>query len=265
MHSLPADLVNLPFLGARTDTHALFQYLLGPAAANGTVEFSIPGWVALREHLVVGARVTFHLPFRAREDFFDEAEIVSVRADAEQGGQAATARLTGRSPLRYPVRADPASGTVRFLNDEGTPTEPLALARALIRDCELGKQGVRVYFKHLVPLFSRITLFPTDDYARLRTALFDELRDKIAANIAAFARWSEALAPDTLRAADLPSLLDLEALRAAIEPEINNELFDAVFATDAIRQYLNAIRLLERRLCLNYNTLVLLYASALRD
>lgn len=261
--SLPVDLVNLPFLGARTDTHALFQYLL-TGGAGDTVDFAVPGWVALREHLTPGAKITFHLPFRARQDFFDEGEIVSVRADSEQGGQAATARLTHRSPLRYPVYADPASGAVVFRDSEGTVAEPLALARALLRDCELGKQGVRVYFKHLVPLFSRITLFPTREYAQLRTVLLEEIRGKIEANAAAFARWGANIGAENFQANDLPSVLDLEALRAATEPEINNELFDAVFATDTITQYLNAIRLIESRLCLNYNTLVLLYSAALR-
>ena len=260
---LPVDLVNLPFLGARTDGHALFQYLL-TGGAGDTVDFAIPGWVALREHLTVGAKITFHLPFRARADFFDEGEVVAVRADSEQGGQAATARLTGRSPLRYPVYADPGAGTVVFRDSRGDTAEPLALARQLLKDCELGKQGVRVYFKHLVPLFSRITLFPTQDYARLRVVLLEEIRAKIEANAAAFARWREQVEAENFTAGDLPTALDMEALRAATEPEINNELFDAVFTTDTITQYLNAIRLIERRLCLNYNTLVLLSAAALR-
>lgn len=262
--TLPVDLANLPFLGARTDTHALFQYLL-VAAEGDRVEFAVPGWVALREHLTPGAKVTFHLPFRAREDFFDEAEVEAVRADAEQGGQVANARLTGRSPLRYPMLVAPTQGAVEFRDLEGAPAEPLALARAVLRDSALGKQGVRVYFKHLVPLFSRITLFPDEDYRRLRFLLLEEIRGRIEANAAAFERWAEQVADEKLRVGDLATLLDLEALRAATEPEINNELFDAVFATDTIRQYLNAIRLIERRLCLNYNTLVLLYSTALRS
>jgi hypothetical protein len=134
----------------------------------------------------------------------------------------------------------------------------------VLRDCALGKHGVRVYFKHLVPLFSRITLFPSEEYRRLRFILLEEIRGKIEANASAFERWADAVAAETLKPGDLATALDLEALRAATEPEINNELFDAVFNTSAITQYLDAIRLIERRLCLNYNTLVLLYAAALR-
>lgn len=261
--SLPVDLVNLPFLGARTDSHALFQYLLAGGGGD-TVEFSIPGWVVLREHLTVGARVTFHLPFRARADFFDEGEVIAVRADAEQGGQIATARLTGRSPLRYPVYAEPDTGAVVFHGADGSPAAPVELTRALLRDCTLAKSGVRVYFKHIVPLFSRITLTPSKDYAQLRGFLLEEIREKIEANVAAFNRWSETVSADGFSMDDLPAALDLEAVRAAVEPEINNELFDTVFDRAHTAQYLDAIRLLERRLCLNYNTLVLLYAATLR-
>lgn len=261
---LPVDLANLPFLGARTDTHALFQYVL-TGTRGDEVDFAIPGWVALREHLEPGARITFHLPFRAREDFFDEGGIIAVSADTEQGGQSATARLDGRSPLRFPVLADPSTGTVMFRDSEGAPIEPLELARAVLRDCELGKQGVRVYFKHLVPLFSRITLFPTEEYKQLRVVLLEEVRGRIEANAATFARWRALVDDEKFSASDLATRLDLEELRAATEPEINNELFDAVFNTDAITQYLNAIRLIERRLCLNHNTLVLLYAAALKS
>ncbi len=256
--------MNLPFLGARTDSHALFQYLL-LGGSGDCVDFAIPGWVALREHLAPGAKVSFHLPFRARADFFDEGEVVTARPDAEQGGQIATARLTGRSPLRYPVFAEPATGTIAFHDSDGAPAEPVELARALLRDCALAKNGVRVYFKHIIPLFSRITMVSSKDYAQLRTVLLGEIRGKIAANAAAFAQWGEAIAADDFVVGDLPGVLDLEALRAAVEPEINNELFDSVFDRTVTAQYLDAIRLLERRLCLNYNTLVLLYAAALQS
>lgn len=256
--------VNLPFLGARLDTHALFQYVLLGEKGDGDLNFAIPGWVALREHLAPGARVAFHLPFQLHADFFDEGEIIVVEADPAQGGQRAQARLTGRSALRYPVYAEPGEGRVIFTDADGGPVETENLVRTLLKDCMLTKGGVRVYFKHLVPLFSRITRFPTADYALLRQGLLAEIRERIAANEAAFARWHAAAESDAFCIGDLPSVIDLEAVRAAVEPEINNELFGAMFTTPAISQYLNAIRLLERKLCLNYNTLVLLYASALR-
>lgn len=261
---LSIEQVNLPFLGARMDTHALFQYvLLGEKNGEG-LKFAIPGWVALREHLEPGAKVAFHLPFHLHRDFYDEGEVTTVVADPVQGGQQAQARLTGRSALRYPVYAEPGQGRVFFTDIDGGPAEPETLVRALLQDCMLTKSGVRVYFKHLVPLFSRITHFPTADYALLRKSLLAEIRERIAANETAFSRWHETVEAETFTIDDLPSVIDLEAVRAAVEPEINNELFGAMFTTPAISQYLNAIRLLERKLCLNYNTLVLLYASVLR-
>lgn len=261
--TLPVDLVNLPFLGARTDSHALFQYLL-LGGEGDTIRFAVPGWVALREHLTAGAAVSFHLPFHLRSDFFDQGEIESVTPDPEQGGQIAVARLTGRSPLRYPVYAEPATGRIVFRDPGGEYLEPVELARALLRDCQLGKQGVRVYFKHLVPLFSRLSELPSADYARLRTVLLEEIRGRIEANVTAFEPWRAALAAPDFTLDQLPVALDLESLRTALEPEINNELFFTVFTNPAVAPYLDAIRLIERRLCLNYNTLVLLYAASLQ-
>ena len=57
--------------------------------------------------------------------------------------------------------------------------------------------------------------------------------------------------------------VDLEKLRAATEGEIENDLFKATFSTPVIKPYIDAIRLLENKLYLNYNTLVLLYAEGL--
>lgn len=259
--SLPVDSVNLPFIGARTDTHSLFQYVL-TGVSGDEASFAVPGWVALREHLEVGAGVSFHLPFATRADFFDEGEVIAARADAEQGGQVAVARLLGRSPLQYPLRAAVAEGRIRFGDEGDGPAERLTLVQALLRDCALTKQGVRVYFKHLVPLFSRITLFPTEEYAQLRTVLLEEIRGKILANVETLEKWTAEA--QTFGPGDIVSRLDMEALRAVIEPEINNELFGTVFDLSAIKQYLDAIRLLERKLCLNYNTLVLLYAAELQ-
>jgi hypothetical protein len=190
--------------------------------------------------------------------------VTAVAPDPAQGGQVATARLTGRSPLRYPVYAEPATGRIVFRDPAGTDLDPVELARALLRDCQLGKQGVRVYFKHLVPLFSRISALPSDDYARLRTVLLEEIRGRIEANIAAFAPWRTALDAPDFTLDRLAVALDLEGLRATLEPEINNELFQTVFTNPTVAPYLDAIRLIERRLCLNYNTLVLLYAGSLQ-
>lgn len=259
--TLPVDSVNLPFLGARTDSHALFQYVLLGVSAD-SVDFAIPGWVALREHLEAGARVSLHLPFAVRADLFDEGMVIVARPDAEQGGQIATARLTERSPLQYPLPASVQEGRIVFDDIGAAGGGRAEQVRALLRDCALAKQGVRVYFKHLVPLFSRITLFPTAEYAQLRTVLLDEIRGRIAENVARFESWSAQA--ESAASGELASWLDLEAMRGAIEPEINNELFGTVFELSAIRQYLDAIRLLERRLCLNYNAIVLLYAAELQ-
>lgn len=262
LRPLPAGAVNLPFLGSRVTPHAAFQYLfLGTEA--GEVRFAVPRWVVSRERFEIGDRVNFHLPFRGPEGVRYEAEVTRAEWDSELDAQVCSARLIGRTTLVYPAYASLETGEIVFLDADGRPPRPAELLPPLFRDMVLRKQGVRVYFKHIVPLFSRITHFPGEDYAELRRSVLGDIRARIDANIAALEDWRAKIEADDFAFARLPETVDLEALRAAVEAEINNELFNATFDTPVIRPYLDAIRLLEHSLCLDYNTVVLLYASVL--
>lgn len=261
--TLPIQSVNLPFLGSKRNAHSTFQYLL-QTVSPAEVTFVIPAWVVRREHFRVGDRVDFHLPFRtARAEHHPQGEIVAVHWSAEQGEQTCRAELREPVPLHHPVYASLETGDVVFRDAAGQPAEPAELLRNLLRDLHLIKCGVAVYFKHLVPLFSRITEFSSAEYDELRRAVLEEIRGRIDANIATFAAWQEKAEQGILTPATLPQELDLEALGAAAEAELDNELLNATFDTPVIRPYISAIRLLEHRLYLNYNTIVLLYAQAL--
>lgn len=260
---LPLSAVNLPLLGSRLAPHSAFQYLLQSVDGTGAV-FSCPGWLVRREHFRIGDRVDFHFPFRTADGWHRQhGEIVEATVDAEQSGQVCRALFRERQPLHHPVYAVLDTGEIAFrsLEDEDVPRAEL-LAR-LLKDCMLQKRGVSVYFKHLVPLFSRITLFPVEDYGALRAMLLEDVRRRIESNIAAFEAWHRQAAEGALTPASLSRDLDLEKLRAATEGEIENDLFEATFSTPVIKPYIDAIRLLENKLYLNYNTLVLLYAEGL--
>ena len=92
--------------------------------------------------------------------------------------------------------------------------------------------------------------------------MLEDVRQRIDTNIASFQRWFDQAEAGTLTPATLSRDLDLETLRAAVEGEIENELFEATFNSDAIRPYTDAIRVLDHKLYLNHNMLVLLYAQA---
>lgn len=258
---LPPGAVNLPFLGSRITAHATFQYLLLGVSAN-EVSFAIPSWVVNREHFQPGDKVNFHLPFRGRDGVKFEGDVMKAEWDAGLDAQVCVAKLGGRSTLAYPAYASMETGEIVFDNGEGEPARPVELVPRLFRDLVLRKQGVRVYFKHIVPLFSRITHFPSEDYAELRRSLLVDIRARIEANITTLDGLRAQVEAEDFEFGALPGVVDLETLRTSVEAEINNELFLTTFDTPVIRPYLEAIRQLEDAVYLDYNTVVLLYASA---
>lgn len=260
---LPITSVNLPFLGSRSAPYATFQYLLQAVDATGAT-FAVPSWVVRREHFRVGDIVDLHFPFRTADGWHrQQAEITTVERDTEQSGQICRTRFQDRQPLHHPVYASLETGAVAFRTAAGEVADPAELLVQILRDCLLQKRGVAVYFKHLVPLFSRITLFPREDYGSLRRMVLEDVRQRIEANIASFQRWYDLAEAGTLTPATLSRDLDLETLRTAVEGEIENELLETTFNSAAIRPYTDAIRLLDDKLQLNHNMLVLLYAHAL--
>jgi hypothetical protein len=260
---LPVTAVNLPFLGSRRAPHGTFQYLLQAIDAEGAT-FAVPSWVARREHFRPADHVDLHFPFGTADGWHrHHAVVTDARWDAEHGQQVCRAEFRDRQPLHHPVSASVETGRVTFRNAQGEAADPSELLVRLLRDCLLQKRGVSVYFKHLVPLFSRITDFPMADYGVLRQTVLEDVRRRIEANVAALEHWHARAEAGTLSAENLSRDLDLESLRTAVEGEIENDLFTATFDTPAIRPYTSAIRLLEDKLYMNYNTLVLLYAHAL--
>lgn len=261
--NLPLSAVNLPLLGSRLSPHGAFQYLLQAVTGEGAT-FAVPSWVARREHFRVGDRVDFHFPFGSADGWRRQrAEIVQARWEAEAAEQVCRAEFRDRQPLHHPVYASVETGEIAFRSERNEPLDPAELIRHLLRDCVLRKRGVAVYFKHLVPLFSRITLFPTEEYGALRQLVLEDVRQRIDRNIAALEELHAKAESGALGAANLSRDLDLEGLRVAVEGEIEGELFDATFDSAVIQPYTSAIRLIEDKLYMNYNTLVLLYAHAL--
>jgi hypothetical protein len=260
---LPLNAVNLPLLGSRISPYGTFQYLLQSITANGAT-FAVPAWLTRREHFRVGDRIDFHFPFGSADGWRRQrAEVVEVHWEPAASEQVCRAEFRERQPLHHPVYVSVETGGVAFRSEKNEPLDPAELIRHLLRDCVLRKRGVAVYFKHLVPLFSRITLFPSAEYGALRQLVLEDVRQRIEKNISALEHWHARAEAGELSAANLSRDLDLESLRAAIEGEIEGELFDATFNTPAIQPYTSAIRLIEDKLYMNYNTLVLLYAHAL--
>jgi hypothetical protein len=260
---LPLSAVNLPLIGSRLSPRTAFQYVLHDVGATD-VSFACPSWLVRREHFQVGDQIDFHFPFRTADGWHrHHGEIIAAERDEEKTGQVCRATFRERQPLHHPVYASFETGEISFRTEDGKDVARDELLVHVLKDCMLQKRGIAVYFKHLVPLFSRITAFPSEDFGALRAMLLEDVRKRIEANVAAFESWHRDAQNGTLTPATLSRDLDLETLRAATEGEIENDLLDATFDTPVIRPYMDAIRLLEDKLYLNYNTMVLLYAEVL--
>ena len=62
---------------------------------------------------------------------------------------------------------------------------------------------------------------------------------------------------------DVCALIDISELRQAVEPEVYIEIFKNIYEDTFAMQYLYAIKSLENKLYISYNTLVMVYCSYL--
>jgi hypothetical protein len=246
----------LPFIGSRESDHQPFQYLLQDISAGG-VKIAIPAWLASREHLPRGERVAFHLPFLMGGAVMDEGVVSWERWDQEQESQ-----LVGLSLDRVAAPAYPILLTV---SQDGLALDlagldlPGGMLAAVLKDCMLLKRGILIYLKHMAAFFSRVSDLSREDYAEFRALVLDEVRDRVASN----ASWFEALLgrldQDGGIRDEQVQELDLEELRQVAEPEIYADLLAQALQSDVVRRYLDAIKLLERKVYANYNALTMLY------
>ncbi|MCG5547366.1 PilZ domain-containing protein [Halorhodospira halochloris] len=257
----PIESITLPFLGSRGDNLQPFQYLLRDVSSSGVGVF-LPSWLTNRERLRQGDPVFFHLPF-----FFGERRILNQgyvtwqRYSEDETGQMVGARLTSGAPLSYPLAISIDDQQIQI--DLRRFKSPEALAQRIIHDSVLLKRGILIYLRHLESLFSRVSDLDRVEYGVFREQVIGDVRRRIQDNLAY-------LEPFDLLASDTPEFetpitdrIDLDEFRAAMEPEINLELFEFALGTETSELYLGSIKTLEHRLYLNYNAYVMIYIQAL--
>lgn len=246
----------LPFIGSRESDHQPFQYLLQDVSAGG-VKIAIPTWLASREHLPRGERVAFHLPFVIGGAVMDAGVVSWERWDSEQESQLLGLSLDRAAAPAYPI--------LLTVNEDGLTLDlaglnlPGGMLAAVLKDCMLLKRGILIYLKHMAAYFSRVSDLSQEDYAEFRALILDEVRDRAAANAAWFQAMLDRLGQDGGVRDEQVQELDLEELRQAAEPEIYADLLAQALQSDVVRRYLDAIKLLERKVYADYNALTMLY------
>ncbi|MBN1103394.1 MAG: PilZ domain-containing protein [Deltaproteobacteria bacterium] len=249
-----------PFLGTRADDHACFQYLLLDIGQGG-LRIAIPRWLVNREHLVEKEQVNFHLPFRYQGEFMDQGTIVWTKWDEGLDAQVCGIRTEGKPGI--PPFLFFAFEDQKFVTECAEHScAPEILCRVL-KDLFLLKKGVLVYLNHLVPYFSRITSYPTDEYPMLKKIFLDDIRTKVREHQEKIEALYDRVAGQDGFGDEISRHLDLEEVRSLVESELYLEVLKTTFQTDAIMPYLNAIKDLEKRLYTRYNSLVILYVQSL--
>ena len=251
---IPIDLGSAPFLGSRENGEPSFAYLLRDVSSGG-VGVIVP-LSAEMVPLEIGEAVNFHLPFQLNKKFYNQGVIRWEKMTPE--GQMCGAHLEKRIPLRYPIYVAFETGDIRFAVEEfGIPSME-DLIKQILEDAFYLKKGIGIYFEHLAPYFTRHGRLRVEKEPGAKEGLVIRIRRQIQKNI----RTVESLKNRSIKRTDeqpLPSVADLESLRAAIALELNLKVLSERFNASTVLPYLRSVRLLEHQLYTNFNTLVLVH------
>lgn len=250
-----------PFLGTRELDHAFFQYLPIDISPAG-LQFIIPNWVVNRDRLRNGDRVNLHVPFRFGQDIYSEGVVAWSRWDEEAGGQRCGVAMDQNVRAYYPIFIELGDSPAIGLDLQAFDT-PEELLLQLLKDAILLKKGVRIYLKHLVSYFSRISIVSAEDYRQIKTFLFEDLDKQVSLNQAKLEGLCERARGEVNEGHGMARYVDLEELRQMMESEIHIEVLKSALATESAMPLLNAIKTLEKKQYANYNAMVMLYVQSL--
>jgi hypothetical protein len=150
----------------------------------------------------------------------------------------------------------------------------------LIKDSLLLKEGINVYFKHLIPYFSRILLLSSKNFNELKEFILSDTQRQIQENINKIKVIYSSLLNDCNKEINFYDFIDLDLLRSVLNSEINMTLlklscagiddismpteFSEVYSIHSYKAYLKSIKTLEYRLYNNYNTIVFIYIFCIK-
>lgn len=241
--------LRLPLLGTRTN-YALFQYVLLDLTESSAL-ISIPSWLVNRARLSEGEEISLHL-------------------NSTSSGTLTLVDTLGPDQLYR----------ISFSNSNQVnwePKEGLSQLRALLKDTFFLKKGVFIYLKHLVPYFSRIFLLSDSAYNDLKKLTLDDVSKHVQTHIQKLEELYSTFQTTVTKREEVPIYLDLEALRDAVQSELDIPFLELAFdnqnpleaeptntnATRPYYAYLEAIKTLENRLYTNYNQIVYIYSESL--
>lgn len=254
------DSILLPFLGCREEDHVCFQYIPLELSTTG-FRIAVPRWVVSRERIQVNDLITLNSPFRFQGHTFYQGRVIWTKWDEALVSQISGLTLEQEMPPTYPIYFTVQDSGITFNREQFAAVDNCILE--LFKDLILLKRGVSIYFKHLIPYFSRITGYSTKDYPHLKDLLLLDIQNKITEHIDKLKDIFDEMQSSLNLYQNIVKLFDLEHLRGLVESEISLDLLLVTFESEAARQYLTAIKELENKLYANYNNITMIYISSL--
>lgn len=254
------DAILLPFLGCREDDHVSFQYLPLELSTNG-YRIAVPRWAVSRERLQVNDLITVNSPFRFQGHTFYQGRVIWTGWDEALVSQVSGLSLAQEMPPTYPVYFTAQDTGITFNQEQFAAVDNCILE--LFKDIFLLKRGVSIYFKHLIPYFSRVTRYSTKDYPYLKDMLLSDIQKNITEHVDNLSEIFTKIQSSQNPYQNIANLIDLEYLRSLVESEISLDLLLITFESETAKQYLTAIKELENKLYANYNNLTMTYISSL--
>lgn len=273
--------LKFPLVGIRSDGEP-FQYL--PLTSEKKVlSFAIYNWFVNRSILNLAEQVDLLVPFflKTRNPHADNMQGTITAIEPNRVLKTVEHKLIFPDTLIDIVPVEDWN-LQHFLAQFSQPAiSVLDLLFKLLKDTVLLKSGVRIYLKHLRAYFSRISLQAASEYLNLNTLVLSDIEQHVISNEKYLKNLMEEVRTSLKKIDDIPLVIHLEDLREKIESEIPFSLFSLAFnehsptgsanlmdllnprVSNQSLAYLQAVKLLEKRLYVNYNTIVLIYSYAL--
>ena len=257
---LPIESIVLPFFGSRELDFQPFEYLLQDVSPGG-VKINIPSWVQGRESINRGERVNLHVPFEVKGNVLYSGPVAWQKVDEDGQGQLLGVQVDQGKPLSYPIYFSLESQQIAI--DFGAFKTQASLLLKLTKDIYLLKRGCVIYLNHLSAVFSRLSDLSKEEYGAFRDLVFDDIIYRTRVNAEYLEKFHKLMMLSVNSFKDACDLIDISELRQAVEPEIYIEIFKNIYKETFAMQYLYAIKSLENKLYISYNTLVMVYCSYL--
>lgn len=267
--------LKLPFLGTLEDGEP-FQYLL-LSMETKFAEIALLKWFLNRVQLHKGDTINLHLPYLLSTEYKLLGNISGtvIAAEHSEEGQGEIYRISLSEQIKDPeIQYDSLNQLTKQLQAKGSLTD---LFIHLLKDSMILKAGIKVYFKHLIPYFSRISDYSYKKYELLKINFLYDIEKHITSNEAKLEEIYQNTKNKINKLEEIAIFIDLELLREILESEISSSVFNIIFSNEnvpklsldkfpqtGVYMYINAIKNLEKRLYSNYNHIVIIYLESIK-